>query len=119
MLASCEGSSPQTPVNLPRASDDQDDDEHDDDDGGDDVWRVEYYGLDMIIMGKWQVMDGRVEDMEWQRVGRSKMWSLVNPRQPLKSCLFCTVHEFAQFCTSKLLQICEQMCKVFFELHTI
>ena len=84
MLASCEGSSPQTPVNLPRASDDQDDDEHDD------VWRVEYYGLDMIIMGKWQVMDGRVDDMEWQRVGRSKMWSLVNPRQPLKSCLFCT-----------------------------
>ena len=61
MLASCEGSSPQTPVNLPRASDDQDDDEHDDDDdddGGDDVWRLEYYGLDMIIMGKWQVMDG-------------------------------------------------------------
>ena len=65
MLASCEGSSPQTPVNLPRASDDDDDDDGgdggdggDDDDGGDDVWRVEYYGLDMIIMGKWQVMDG-------------------------------------------------------------
>ena len=45
--------------------DDDDDDDGgdggdggDDDDGGDDVWRVEYYGLDMIIMGKWQVMDG-------------------------------------------------------------
>ena len=37
---------------------------------------VGYYGLDGF--------------MEWQRVGQSKMWSLVNPGQPAQKLLFCT-----------------------------